>query len=210
MLDALQVLLPGAFVVALIWLGAHMALAGTITPGQLVSTYGFAAFLAWPVQNATQMLQAATRAHIGATKVIKVLRVVPATGATDGTAAAPEPHAPLVDEVSGLRLEPGRVVALVSADPDESARIATRLGRFDDAAEKDTPVRLGGVLLADLDKDVVRERIVVAEATPHLFSGLLRTSSTCAAPATQDDLLRVIATADAHDVLDSVPDGLDG
>ena len=28
--------------------------------------------------------------------------------------------------------------------------------------------------------------------------------------ATQDDLLRVIATADAHDVLDSVPDGLAG
>jgi ABC-type multidrug transport system fused ATPase/permease subunit len=210
LLDALQVLLPGAFVVTLIWLGAHMALAGTITPGQLVSTYGFAAFLSWPVQNATQMLQAATRAHIGATKVVKVLRIVPATGATDGTAAAPEPHVPLVDEASGLRLDPGRVVALVSADPDESAAIATRLGRFDDAAEKDTPVRLGGVLLADLDKDVVRERIVVAEATPHLFSGLLEEELDVRGTASQEDLLRVIATADAHDVLDSVPDGLAG
>ncbi|MBO3083627.1 ABC transporter ATP-binding protein [Cellulomonas fengjieae] len=209
-LDALQVLLPGAFVVTLLWLGAHMALAGTITPGQLASTYGFAAFLAWPVQNATQMLQAATRAHIGASKVIKVLRVVPATGATQGTTPAPEPHVPLVDEVSGLRLEPGRVVALVSADPDESARIATRLGRFDDDAERATPVRLGGVLLADLDKDVVRERIVVAEATPQLFSGPLVRELDVRGGASRDDLLRVIATADAQDVLDSVPDGLDG
>ncbi|WP_421734660.1 ABC transporter ATP-binding protein [Cellulomonas sp.] len=209
-LDALQVLLPGAFVITLIWLGAHMALAGTITPGQLVSTYGFAAFLSWPVQNATQMLQAATRAHIGATKVVKVLQVVPATGATPGTADSPERHAPLVDEVSDLRLEPGRVVALVSADPDESARIATRLGRFDDDAEKDTPVRLGGVLLSELDKDVVRERIVVAEATPHLFSGRLEQELDVRGSATEDDLLRVIATADAQDVLDSVPDGLAG
>ena len=209
-LDALQVLLPGAFVVTLIWLGAHMALAGTITPGQLVSTYGFAAFLSWPVQNATQMLQAATRAHIGATKVVKVLQVVPATGATAGTAALPDPHVPLVDEVSGLHLDPARVVALVSADPDESARIAVRLGRFDDAAETDTPVRLGGVLLSDLDKDDVRERIVVAEATPHLFSGLLEQELDVHGTATEADLLRAIATADAQDVLDSVPDGLAG
>ena len=142
--------------------------------------------------------------------MVKVLQVVPATGATPGTAGAPEPHAPLVDEVSGLRLEPGRVVALVSADPDESARIATRLGRFDDAAERDTPVRLGGVLLSELDKQVVRERIVVAEATPHLFSGLLQDELDVRGAATQDDLLRVMATADAQDVLDSVPDGLAG
>ncbi|WP_315095304.1 ABC transporter ATP-binding protein [uncultured Cellulomonas sp.] len=209
-LDALQVLLPGAFTVTLIWLGAHMALTGTITPGQLVSTYGFAAFLSWPVQNATQMLQGATRAHIGATKVVKVLQVVPATGATAGTADAPDPHASLVDEASGLHLEPGRVLALVSVDPDETARIATRLGRFDDEAERDTPVRLGGVLMADLDKDVVRERIVVAEATPHLFSGLLAQELDVRGSADQDELLRVLATADAQDVLDSVPDGLDG
>lgn len=209
-LDALQVLLPGTFVVVLIWMGAHMAQAGTLTPGQLVSTYGFAAFLAWPVQNATMMLQAASRAHIGAGKVVKVLRVVPSTGATPGTADLPEAGVPLADEVSGLVVEPGRVLALVSADPEETARLATRLGRFDDEAERETPVRLGGVLLADLDKDDVRSRIVVAEATPQLFSGPLGGELDVRGTATQDDLLRVMATADAHDVLDSVPDGLAG
>lgn len=209
-LDALQVLLPGMFVVVLIWMGAHMAQAGTLTPGQLVSTYGFAAFLAWPVQNATMMLQAASRAHIGAGKVVKVLRVVPSTGATAGSSAVPDAHVPLVDEVSGLVVEPRRVLALVSADPDETAALATRLGRFDDLAERETPVRLGGVLLADLDKDDVRSRIVVAEATPQLFSGPLGRELDATGTASRDDLLRVVATADAHDVLDSVPDGLEG
>ena len=56
----------------------------------------------------------------------------------------------------------------------------------------------------------MRERIVVAEATPHLFSGLLQEELDVRGTATQDDLLRVIATADAQDVLDSVPDGLAG
>jgi ABC-type multidrug transport system fused ATPase/permease subunit len=209
-LDALQVLLPGLFVAVLIWLGAHMALAGDITPGQLVATYGYAAFLAWPVQNATMMLQAATRAHVGAGKVINVLKVVPSTGARPVSAPTPGAGVPLVDETSGVTVEPGRVVALVGADPDETARIAIRLGRFDDEAERDTPVRLGGVLLADLDKEHVRQRIVVAEATPHLFSGVLADELDVHGDRDEERLLAAITLADAHDVLDSVPDGLAG
>lgn len=209
-MDALQVLLPGLFVGLLVWLGAHMALAGTITPGQLVTTYGFAAFLGWPVQNATIMLQAATRAWVGATKVLGVLRVVPATGVRPATAVAPGPGAALVDEVSGVRLEPGKLVGLVSADPDEAAAIATRMGRFDDETEAGTPVTFGGAPLADLPKAEVRRRIVVAEATPHLFSGRLGVELDVRGGAGPDDLHRVVALADAHDVLDSVPGGLDG
>jgi ABC-type multidrug transport system fused ATPase/permease subunit len=209
-LDALQVLLPGTFVVVLVWLGAHMAVDGTITPGQLVSTYGYAAFLGWPVQNATLMVQSATRSHVGARKLIAVLRVVPSSGATPGTAAAPPHGATLVDETSGVRVESGRLVALVAADPDESARIATRLGRFDDELEAPTPVTLGGVRLADLDKAAVRERIVVAEATPHLFSGTLASELDVHGPGDEERLLAAIALADAHDVVDSTPDGLAG
>ncbi len=209
-LDGLQVLLPGVFVVTLVWLGAHLALRGAMTPGQLVSTYGFAAFLGWPVQNATMMLQAATRAHVGATKVVAVLRVVPASGARPATAVGPEPGAALVDETSGVRVDPGRVVALVSADPDESAAIATRMGRFDDEAEATTPVLLGGVPLAHLAKDEVRRRIVVAEATPHLFSGPLAEELDVRGGTDRRQLGHALHLADAHDVLESLPGGLEG
>jgi len=210
-LDALQVLLPGSFVIALVWMGAHMALAGTITPGQLVTTYGYAAFLGWPVQNATEFLQATTRALVGTRKVLAVLRVVPAAGAVPGaTAAMPPAGSPLVDEVSGVTLTTGRVVALVSADPDESARIATRLGRFDDGDEATTPVLLGGVPLRDLPLAEVRRRVVVAEAMPQLFSGTLAAGLDVRGVASREDLLAALDLADAHDVLDSVPEGLDG
>ena len=209
-MDGLQVLLPGLFVALLVWLGAHMALDGTITPGQLVTTYGFAAFLSWPVQNATYMLQAGTRAWVGARKVIGVLRVVPPTGVRPSSGLSPQSGAALVDEVSGVRVEPGRLVALVSADPDESAAIATRMGRFDADAEAATPVTFGGVGLADLPMSEVRRRIVVAEATPHLFSGRLGAELDVRGGAGPDELHQVIALADAQDVLDSVPDGLDG
>lgn len=211
-LDGLQVLLPGLLAVAVVWLGAHAAVAGEITPGQLVTYYSYAAFLAWPVQMATQMLQMTIRGLISAGKIQDVLRIEAATrpSATPRAAPAPAPGAPLVDETSGLVLEPGRVVGLVSADPDTSARVATRLGRFDDDAESATPVRLGGVLLADLDTEDLRHRVVVAEATSHLFSGVLGEELDARGRAVEEALLQAVLTADAQDVLDSVPGGLAG
>jgi len=209
-LDALQVLLPGLFVALVVYLGARQALAGEITTGQLVSFYGYAAFLTWPVQQATQFIKIATNAHVSTKKVIKVLQVVPSTGARPATATPPEPGAVLRDETSGVELAPGRVMALVSADPDESMAVALRLGRFDDDAEAATPVTLGGVPLADLPKDALRHRIVVAEATPAIFSGRLGEGLDVRTRATRADLERAMQIADAHDVLDSVPDGLDG
>src|SRR5690606_12595641 len=38
--------------------------------------------------------------------------------------------AELYDEASGLRIRPGRLTMVVSADPDASARLADRLGRY--------------------------------------------------------------------------------
>ncbi|MBU4336923.1 MAG: ABC transporter ATP-binding protein/permease [Actinobacteria bacterium] len=209
-LDGLQVLLPGLFVLALVWLGARMAIAGTLSPGELVTTYGYAAFLSWPVQIATEMLQAATRATIGARKVLAVLRVQPSTVDRETTTPMPSAGAVLLDEVSGVVLEPGRVVGLVSADPDAAATVAVRLGRFDDEAEATTPVRLGGALLADLPKAELRRRVLVSTSTPALFSGPLRTELDVRGGTGDESLLAAIDLADARDVLDSVPDGLDG
>jgi len=209
-LDGLQVLLPGLLAALVLWLGARAAVRGEITSGQLVTFYGYAAFLAWPVQMATQMLQMVIRAVISSRKILDVLRVSEATPAAATAADAPAPGAELADATSGLVLRPGRVVGLVSADPDVSAAVATRLGRFDDEDEAGTPVRLGGVLLADLDKEALRHRVVVSEATPHLFSGVLGTELDARGRATEADLLAAMFTADAHDVLDSVPGGLAG
>ena len=229
LLDALQTLLPGAFLVVVVWVGARLAIAGEITPGQLVAFYGFAAFLTQPLWTATEAMRVATRAYIGARKIIKVLlvpdafaadRPVPAAqpvaGAAAGLAAA-GPAAPgdLLDPASGLVVRAGSLVALVSADPDETARIAARLGRFDGRSEIGADdaagqVRWGGSLLADLPLADVRARIVVAESAAHLFSGALADELDVRGRADGDDLLRALAVADATDVLDSVPGGLAG
>jgi ABC-type bacteriocin/lantibiotic exporter with double-glycine peptidase domain len=209
-LDALQVLLPGLFIALVVYLGAVEAIAGRISTGQLVAFYGYASFLSWPVHLLVQSVNVATKAHVAAGKVIKVLQVVPSTGADGSTAAMPPAGVPLVDETTGVTLQPGRVVALVRADPDASAQVAARMGRFDDAAEAATPVTLGGVRLSELDKHELRERIVVADATPALFSGRLAGELDVRDSADREALLRAMHIADAHDVLESLPEGIEG
>lgn len=225
LLDGLQTLLPGLFLAGVVWVGARLALDGEITAGQLVTFYGYAAFLTEPLTAATQAVHVLTRALVGVRKILRVLRV-PVTGAElprpDGASSAGL-GGDLVDAVSQVLVRHGTVTALVSADPDETARVATRLGLLgrehaDDAAR----VTLGGVALADLGLAEVRRRVVVAESTPQLFTGLLREElDPRAADGVPDGLVRAreevearlldaLLAADGQDVLDSVPDGLDG
>lgn len=209
-LDALQVLLPGLFVALVLWLSATKAIEGEITAGQLVTFYGYAAFLTWPMQNLTQTLQITTRAFVSVRKIITVLKVEAAAGAGTATDEAPATTEPLHDVTTGVTLEPGRIVALVSADPDDSAKVATRMGRFNDDLEASTPVLLGDVPLRDVDKTALRDRVVVAEATSHLFSGVLRDELDVRDRATDDEIYAALTVADAHDVLESTPGGLTG
>jgi ABC-type multidrug transport system fused ATPase/permease subunit len=215
LLDAAQVLLPGIFVVLVTWLGARAAVEGDISVGELVAFYGYAAFLVTPLRTATEAADKITSAVIASGRVVGLLRLRPLLGEPDPTRRADPPPdgSDLVDPVSGLVVEAGRTTGVVSAVPEETAVLADRLGRYPGA---DDGVRLGGVPLSELPLDDVRRRILVSDKDPRLFSGSVRDAldphRTAGAAAGGGDarLLAAVAVADADDVLDVVPGGLDG
>ena len=206
-LDAAQVFIPGLFVVLVTWLGARFAISGKIGPGDLVAFYGYAAFLVLPLRTAAEAVDKITRSFVGAKRMISILAVERETSEPATPAAEPPAAALLVDQVSGLHVEPGKLIGLVSALPDEAAAIADRLGRF---GEGDGVV-LGGVPLADLSTDAIRRRIVVSEADPVLFSGTLRRELDPWDRVDGDDdpIHSAIAVANAEDVIEALPEGLD-
>ena len=205
-LDAAQVFVPGLFVVLVTWIGARFALSGRIGPGELIAFYGYAAFLVIPLRTAAEAVDKVTRAYVGARRMLEVLSVERQVAEPEAPADEPPPGVPLSDSRSGLVVEPGSFTCLVSADPDEVAAIADRLGRF---GGHDSVV-LGNVELADLHTDAIRRRIVVSEADPVLFSGKLRSELDPWGRAGDDDeILAAVGVADAEDVLDALPDGLD-
>jgi ABC-type multidrug transport system fused ATPase/permease subunit len=204
-LDASQVLLPGIFVVLVTWLGARFALSGRIGAGELVAFYGYAAFLVIPLRTAAEAVDKITRALVGARRMVDVLAVEREVTDPVGPAAEPPPDVPLADAASGLVVEPGLLTCLVSNAPEEAAAMADRLGRF----VEDPGVTLGGVPLVDLPVATVRQRIVVSETDPLLFSGTLRSELDPWRKADDTQVLAAVGVANAEDVLDALPERLD-
>jgi ABC-type multidrug transport system fused ATPase/permease subunit len=216
-LDSAQVLLPGVFVVLVTWLGARQAVRGEISAGQLVAFYGYTAFLTMPLQTAIEVVDRGIRAQIAAGKMLRIMAVAPDHDpAAVSRAEAPADDDDLLDPLSGTTIRGGLLTAVVSARPEESAALADRLGRHGPGPHQTT---WGGIRLDDLAIGEVRRRIVVSEPDPRLFSGVLRdqlvgataTVTGGADTASADTAVRrALDTASADDVLDALPDGLDG
>jgi ABC-type multidrug transport system fused ATPase/permease subunit len=204
-MDSAQVLLPGIFLVLVTWLSARLALKGTIDVGDVVAFYGYAFFLVVPIRTAVETADKMTRSLVGAKRIVAVLKTTPEIPEPSQPADEPPYLVPLEDATSGLTVTPGRMLGLVSADPDESAEIALRLGRMVD----DPGVVLGGVRLADLPLATVRRRVLVSEAEPRLFTGNLRDELDPWSDTPDDAALATaVDVAAAGDVLDALPDGL--
>ncbi len=227
-LDALQVFLPGVFVVLVVWLGARSAAQGQITPGELVAFYGYSAFLMIPLRTATEYANKMIRARVAARRVCRVLALTPDHQDPVDPVEPPPPGAELADARTGLRIRNGVLTAVVSDEPDEAAALADRLGLS--AAEIDDDVTLGGVPLTRLRRDDVRRRIVVSDTGATLFSGRLGTvldasfrgprGSTSSPREARSpsgsvgwiaggDVPRAMVTASTDDILEALPDGLD-
>ena len=101
---------------------------------------------------------------------------------------------------------PGLLTAVVTARPEDAVVVADRLGQF---GPEPTAARLGGVALAEVPIAQVRERILVGDNDPRLFTGPLRRELDPGERHSDADLLATLAVCSAEDVLDALPDGLD-
>ncbi len=125
--ETISVLLSGLLLVTLVWLGSHEMLAGRLTVGQLISFVGYAVFMVWPLQTFFEFAQKWVQGLVSARKTIALLAAeVPFTQGADPLPPRPR----LEDAASGLVVEPGRFLAVVSAVPEDSAALADRLGRY--------------------------------------------------------------------------------
>ncbi|GAA2364004.1 ABC transporter ATP-binding protein [Dactylosporangium salmoneum] len=194
MLEAAQILLPGCFVALVTWLGARFAVAGRISPGELVAFYAYAAFLISPLRTLTEFADKVTRGLVSARRVVDVLRLEP-DFEHDPAAAALEPG-DLEDPDSGLFVKAGVLTAVAAVRPEDAAGIADRLALL----APGSAARLCGVPLREMRLEEVRRHIVLADNDGRLFRGALREE--LGDGATLD-------AAAAGDIVDALPDGLD-
>lgn len=80
LLVSLQTLLPGLFTALVIWRAAHLAVAGQLTVGQLVTFVGYTVYLSFPLQQTSQFIRSATRGWVGAKRVAAIMSIEPLAG----------------------------------------------------------------------------------------------------------------------------------
>lgn len=151
--EATSILLSGLLLVALVFLGSLRVLDGTLSIGELISFFGYAVFLTSPMQVFFDFAQRWVKGLVAAQKTLSLLGVdVP--WAPTGRALSLTPV--LRDELSGVTVRPGRMLGIVGENPDASAALADRLGRY---LPSEAPDPVVGVLSGRARRIARRERI---------------------------------------------------
>ncbi|MFF0021929.1 ABC transporter transmembrane domain-containing protein [Streptomyces sp. NPDC005496] len=173
LISAIQVLLPGLLLIAVVWHGVHLARDGRITVGELVTVYSAVMLLTYPLRHFEEIAMAYSFSRPSAKRAARVLALERITD-TAGTRDGDLPGGDLYDPATGLLAPSGRFTAVVCGDPDAAGVLAERLGGHASGEEATVSVLLGGVPLDELPLDSARTAVLVQDKDPVLLSGSLR------------------------------------
>ncbi|WP_327685400.1 ABC transporter ATP-binding protein [Streptomyces sp. NBC_00467] len=202
LISAIQVLLPGLLLIAVVWYGAGLVRDGRIGVGELVTAFSAVTLLMYPLRHFEEIAMAYSFSRPSAKRAARVLalrRTTEPSGVEYGS-----PSGDLYDPATGVLAPAGRFTAVVCGDPDAAGVLAERLGGHAAGGTDGTPsVLLGGVPLDELVLDASRTAVLVQDKDPVLLSGTLRELLDVPASgqvAAEDAL----AAAQCADVLDAL------
>ncbi|MYU23286.1 ABC transporter ATP-binding protein [Streptomyces sp. SID8352] len=206
LIAAIQVLLPGLLLIAVVWHGVNLARDGRIDVGGLVTVYSSVMILTYPLRHFEEIAMAYASSRPSAKRAARVLALERATD-TGGSRAAEVPTGDLRDPGTGLLAPSGLLTAVVCGDPDAAGRLADRLGGH--SAQDGASALLGGVPLDELPLDSARTAVLVQDKDPVLLSGTLRELLDVPASG-KVEAGEALAAAQCGDVLAALAQGSSG
>ncbi|MDT0322422.1 ABC transporter ATP-binding protein [Streptomyces millisiae] len=172
LIDAVQVVMPGLLMIAVVWQGVGLAREGRLGAGELVTVYAAVSFLLFPLRLFQEAAMAFTFSRPSAKRAVRVLGL--RRERADGAASSDGPlTGDLWDPATGLFAARGRLTAVVCGDPDFAERLAARLGGHPARAEGEPSAQLGGTPLDEVPLAAAREAVLVQDKDPVLLSGTL-------------------------------------
>ncbi|MFE3761622.1 ABC transporter transmembrane domain-containing protein [Streptomyces sp. NPDC059104] len=177
LIAAVQVLLPGALMITVVWYGAVLVTDGRLAVGELVAAFSAVATMLYPLRHFQEIAMAYSFSRPSAARAARVLSLTRTgeAGPAGAGAAAPAPGGDLYDAETGVLAPAGTFTAVVCGDPDLAGRLAERLGGHPtDSVAGARSALLGGVALDELALDTARELVLVQDKDPVLLSGTLR------------------------------------
>lgn len=197
LLQALQIILPGVLVLVVIMIGGNLVVEEKMRVGDLLSFYGYSAFLVLPLRVLTETAQRMTSAAVSARRVVTLLSVE--TLNQWGNDDAPSPEVVLVDTQSGIAIIPGELLVIVSDNPLSADTLCDRLGGYTDA----NAVLLDDKPLTTFTRMAIRRTIYAQEKEPAILSGTIE--SIFEVPHSgRITIAEAIDAASGQDILDSL------
>jgi ATP-binding cassette, subfamily B, bacterial MsbA len=212
-----------AGVVAVLWQGGRLVLAGTLTPGALVGFLLYAITIATSVGALASAFGNLQESIGAATRVFELLRTAPDVAdppepvrlmapvrgalAFEAVSFRYGPNLPDVLHEVSLTVAPGETVALVGASGAGKSTMASLLPRFWDVTGG--RVTLDGHDVRTLALADLRGAIGIVPQDPALFSGTIRENIAYARPeATDAEIDAAARAAHAAEFIVRLPEGL--
>ena len=210
--DGAILALTGVFIAVVALVGGQLAVAGTISVGELVAAVGLAQFLLTPFQMFAWVNGELAQGRASAARIASVLAAPHAVGT--GTASPASPASGGVrllglthGALRGVDLDiaPGTHLGVVTTDPAAAADLLDCLAR--EAEPGAGSVELDQVDLTEMAPDRVREVLMVAAHDADLFEQSVRDNVLAGRTDGAADVDRAMAAATADEVARSLPEG---
>jgi ATP-binding cassette, subfamily B, bacterial len=216
-------LVMAAGTAAVLLLAGRQALAGRLTPGDVVLVAAYVVMLYKPLETLAYTAVAVQAAAAGGRRVLAVLDAAP--DVADAPAARPlqaRPHGeiafedvsfayrPGVPALRGvtLRITPGETLAVVGASGAGKSTLAGLLLRFYDPTAG--RISLDGRDLRAITLASLRDHVALVLQEPLLFGASVRENIAYGrAAASEADIVAAARAAGAHDFITTLPDGYD-
>jgi ATP-binding cassette subfamily B protein len=222
-LTAIIIFIVFTSVVAILWIGSHDVLTGSISPGRLGQFVLYAAFAAAGLGQLSEVWGEVAAASGAAERLFEILRVKPGITAPASPRALPtpprgeigfdnvgfaypaRPDVRVIDGVS-LSVRPGEKVAIVGPSGAGKSTLFHLLLRFYDPATGS--IAFDGVPIRSTDPHEVRARIALVPQESVVFAATARENIRFGRPdATDAEVERAAELAHATEFIRRLPEG---
>lgn len=200
--------------------GAMLAVAGSISVGELTSFLGYAREYARPFNEITGVITEMQNAIACAARIFELIdekQVEDCDGEFDGEVSGRVemehvdfsyvPEKPLITDLN-VKVDPGEKVAIVGPTGAGKTTLINLLMRFYDVNAG--AVKIDGRDIRSVSRNVLRSRFGMVLQETFLFTGSIRDNLTLGKPdATDEEIIEASKAAHAHDFIRKLPDGYD-
>lgn len=215
--QTLTMLTTQAYLLGMLWFGAHQVLTSTLSPGELMSCYALAGYLTGPIAAIVGMSATIREALVASERLFEILDLerepdsgtIPLTPQhlgdihLEGVGFRPPGRLPTLHDVT-LRIPAGKITALTGPSGGGKSTLLGLVARLQNPTTG--RIRIGSHDLRDFSLTSFRRQIATVPQRTELFAGTLLDNMTLGAEA--PDLERVTAIVRAvglYDFIEKLP-----